>query len=47
LRQVDGARRIGEIRTAIGAGEEDFRRQFAMLYSALNGMNLMLLRYPG
>jgi SAM-dependent methyltransferase len=47
LRQVDGARRIAEIRMAIGAGEEDFRRQFAMLYSALNGMNLMLLRYPG
>jgi len=47
LRQVDGARRIGEIRKAIGAGEEDFRRQFAMLYSALNGMNLMMLRYPG
>ncbi|MCK5273576.1 MAG: class I SAM-dependent methyltransferase [Alphaproteobacteria bacterium] len=47
LRHVDGARTIGEIRAAIGAGEEDFHRQFAALYNALNGMNLMLLRYPG
>lgn len=47
LRQVDGKRTIGEIRTAIGAGEEDFHRQFAALYNALNGMNQMLLRYPG
>ena len=47
LRQVDGKRSIAEIRAAIGAGEEDFRRQFAALYNALNGMNQMLLRYPG
>jgi hypothetical protein len=44
---VDGRRTIGEIRTAAGAAEEDFRRQFAALYNALNGMNQMLLRYPG
>ena len=47
LRQVDGKRTIAEIRAATGAGEEDFRRQFAALYNALNGMNLLLLRYPG
>ena len=47
LRQVDGARSIAEIRTATGAGDEDFQRQFAALYKALNGMNQMLLRYPG
>ena len=47
LRQVDGNRTIGEIRAAIGADAEKFSRQFAVLYSALNGMNLMLLRYPG
>ena len=47
LRQVDGTRTIGEIRAAIGAGEEDFHRQFAALYNALNGMNQKLLRYPG
>jgi len=47
LRQVDGRRTIGEIRAAIGAGEEEFQRHFAALYNALNGMNQMLLRYPG
>ena len=47
LRQVDGKRTIAEIRATIGADAENFRRQFASLYNALNGMNLMLLRYPG
>lgn len=47
LRHVDGKRTIGEIRAAIGADGEKFHRQFAALYNALNGMNLMLLRYPG
>ncbi len=46
LRQVDGTRTIGEIRAALGAGKDDFHRQFAALYNALNGMNQMLLRYP-
>jgi len=47
LRQVDGTRTIGEIYATLRADERNFRRQFASLYSALNGMNLMLLRYPG
>jgi hypothetical protein len=47
LRQVDGVRTIGEIRAAIGAGDVEFHAQFAALYNALNGMNQMLLRYPG
>jgi SAM-dependent methyltransferase len=47
LRHVDGSRTIGEIRAATGAGEEEFQRQFSALYNALNGMNQMLLRYPG
>lgn len=46
LRLVDGKRTIGEIRAATGAEPENFRRQFAALYNALNGMNLMLLRHP-
>ena len=45
LRQVDGKRTIGEIRAALSADEENFHRQFAALYHALNGMNQMLLRY--
>ena len=47
LRLVDGRRTIGEIRAALGAGEADFHAQFAALYNALNGVNQMLLRYPG
>ena len=46
LRQVDGKRRIAEIRAATGAGTRDFDRQFAALYKALNGMTQMLLCYP-
>ena len=45
LRHVDGKRTIGEIRAVIGADEKKFHRHFAPLYNALNGMNLMLLRY--
>ncbi len=45
LRQVDGRRTVGEIRAAIGAGDADFRRQFAALYRVLNGTNQMLLRH--
>ena len=45
LQLVDGKRTIGEIGAATGAAPENFRRQFAALYNALNGMNLMLLRY--
>ncbi len=47
LQLADGKRTIGEIRAATGGAPENFRRQFAALYNALNGMNLMLLRYPG
>jgi SAM-dependent methyltransferase len=47
LHLVDGKRTIGEIRAATSADAENFRRQFAALYNALNGMNLLLLRYPG
>jgi len=48
LRQVDGRRTVAQIRAAIGpaASDDDFRRQFAVLYRALNGTNQMLLRYP-
>jgi len=48
LREVDGRRTIGQIRTALGAAvsDDDFRRQFGTLYRALNGFNQILLRYP-
>ncbi len=48
LRLIDGKRGIAEIRAEIGlkATDEDFRRQFAALYGALNGINRLLLRCP-
>lgn len=48
LRHADGRRTVGQIRAAIGAtaSDDEFRRQFRVLYRALNGTNQILLRYP-
>ncbi|MEO1192742.1 MAG: class I SAM-dependent methyltransferase [Pseudomonadota bacterium] len=52
LSRIDGKRSLGEIRADLQAAnpavtDEAFKEAFAETYGALQGLNLLLLRYPG
>lgn len=53
LSRIDGKRSLGEIHRAVaesaapGLGWDEFLGEFRALYAAFNGINRMLLQYPG
>lgn len=52
LRQIDGQRSIAEIRQRLqdldsGLGDAAFGKDFAAVYRVFNGVNRLLLRFPG
>lgn len=52
LMRIDGAQNLGALHAALQAGDPAldwtrFKAQFDRLYAALNGLNHMLIRFPG